>query len=49
MSKDTKIEIRISEQDKKDLQEILKKQKISVSAFLRKFIQNYIKERKDNE
>ena len=49
MPKDTKIEIRISEEDKKDLQEILEKQKISVSAFLRQFIQNYIKEGKNNE
>ena len=48
MLKDAKIEIRISEEDKLELQKILKPQKISISAFLRNFIQNYIKERKEN-
>ena len=48
MPKDAKIEIRISEEDKLELQKILKSQKISISAFLRNFIQNYIKEKKGN-
>ena len=47
MPKDAKIEIRISEEDKLELQEILKSQKISISAFLRNFIQNYIKEMRE--
>ena len=48
MPKDAKIEIRISEEDKLELQEILKPQKISISAFLRNFIQNYIKEMREH-
>lgn len=44
MSKDAKIEVRISEKDKKELQTILKSQKMSISAFIRNVIQNYIKE-----
>lgn len=48
MPKDAKIEIRISKEDKLELQEILKPQKISISTFLRNFIQNYVKEKKNN-
>ena len=48
MPKDAKIEIRISKEDKLELQEILKPQRISISTFLRNFIQNYVKEKKNN-
>lgn len=48
MPKDAKIEVRISEEDKKELQIILKPQKISISAFIRNIIQNYIKEIREN-
>lgn len=48
MPKDAKIEVRISEEDKKELQTILKPQKISISAFIRNIIQNYIKETREN-
>lgn len=48
MQKDAKIEVRISEEDKKELQTILKSQKISISAFIRNIIQNYIKEARGN-
>ena len=42
-NKNTKIEIRISEEEKQKLQEILKAKKLSISAFLRNYIQNFIK------
>ena len=40
-NKNTKIEIRISEEEKQELQEILKPKKLNISAFLRNYIQNF--------
>ena len=47
-NKNTKIEIRISEEEKQELQKILKPKKLSISAFLRNCIQNFIKEERNN-
>ena len=47
-NKNTKIEIRISEEEKQKLQEILKPKKLSISAFLRNYIHNFIKGEKEN-
>ena len=48
MSKETKIEFRISEEDKKELQEILEEKGMNLSAFLRNCINNFIKGEKEN-
>lgn len=48
MGKETKIEFRISEEDKKELQEILEEKGISLSVFLRNCIYNFIKGEKEN-
>ena len=48
-NKNTKIEIRISEEEKQELQEILQPKKISISVFLRSYIQNFIKGEKEND
>ena len=47
-NKNTKIEIRISEEEKQEHQEILQPKKLSISAFLRNYIQNFIKEERNN-
>ena len=47
-NKNTKIEIRISEEEKQELQKILQPKKHSISVFLRNYIQNFIKEEKNN-
>ena len=47
-NKNTKIEIRISEEEKQELQEILQPKKLSISVFLRSYIQNFIKEERNN-
>ena len=48
MGKETKIEFRISEEDKKELQEILEEKGIKLSVFLRDYIYNFIKGEKEN-
>lgn len=48
MGKETKIEFRISEEDKKELQEILEEKGMNLSTFLRNCIYNFIKGEKEN-